>query len=140
MKHKSKKTLKGEMYIDTLINIVVVCVLIVFGLAILPILIGQYMLSVEVHTVARDISITGEYINPNDIVMVNGENIPITITGENATYYSGRYLVQLGNEVTVDASMTVHLTIGGIANVPINLNSHATGRSEKYWKELDLMP
>ena len=98
------------------------------------------MLSVEVHTVARDISITGEYINPNDIVMVNGENIPITITGENATYYSGRYLVQLGNEVTVDASMTVHLTIGGIANVPINLNSHATGRSEKYWKELDLMP
>ena len=123
MKHKSKKTLKGEMYIDTLINVVVVCVLIVFGLAILPILIGQYMLSVEVHT-----------------VMVNGENIPITITGENATYYSGRYLVQLGNEVTVDASMTVHLTIGGIANVPINLNSHATGRSEKYWKELDLMP
>lgn len=134
---KKSFKLKGEMYIDTLIGMMITFIVIALGLSILPVLIGQYMLSAEVHDLARDIAIVGEY--DGSTITVNGKAIQPTVKPENPTeeQYNG-YKYQLGTEFTVTAEYEFNINIGGIASVDIPLSAKATGRSETYWKEMDL--
>lgn len=138
---KKSFKLKGEMYIDTLIGMMITFLVIALGLSILPVIIGQYQLSTEVNNIARSIAITGQ-CNTNSTIRVNGENISIynnlTILDGECDTSSNPIKMQLGTEFNISVSVTVNISMGGFGSFPINLNSSATGRSETYWKEMDL--
>lgn len=48
--------------------------------------------------------------------------------------YSGGSKLQFGADFTVNLTTTEHIGVGGILNVPVRLETHVTGRSERYWK------
>jgi hypothetical protein len=141
MKRKLKKPfkLKGEMYIDTLIGMVITCLIIALGMSILPIMIGQYMLSVQVNNIARDIAING-YYEENISLVANGKEANITVTPNTSEFYAtnnGKVYLQLGTQFTVEASTPMNLSLGGFGSSSVTLHCRSTERSEKYWEDLD---
>lgn len=139
--------LKGEMYVDTMINVLIICLVLTLCLSVLPILIYKYQLDVMASQISRNISVDGicgsEQIDnvkqsfgnagvAADVKVVyrdmNG-NEKILNVDENSK-------IQLADKFTVIVTYDLNVKLGGIAGRSVKLSANSTGRSEVYWKEL----
>ena len=137
------------MYIDTMINVLIICVILSFCLAVLPILVYQYQLGMMASQISRTVSVNGmcssEQINDvknafgtfgnhvNVEVIKNDEagNIEVLDADMDSK-------IQLSEKFTVRLVYDYNVSLGGMANSEVTLSANSTGRSEVYWKNADL--
>lgn len=141
-----KYKLKGEMYIDTMINVLIICIVLTLCLSVLPILIYKYQLDVMASQISKNISVDGIYSSEQVRDVQNsfgevGKNADIEIIlkkdGKNEILdIDSNNRIQLADKFTVVVRYDFNVNFGGMTKRDITLSANSTGRSEVYWKEL----
>lgn len=142
-----KYKLKGEMYIDTMISVLIICIVLTLCLSVLPILIYKYQLDVMASQISKNISVDGIYSfeqisDVQDSFGEVGQNADIEIIlknkdGKNETLdVEKNNKIQLADKFTVVIKYNFNINFGGMTKGDITLSANSTGRSEVYWKEL----
>ena len=142
-----KYKLKGEMYVDTMISVLIICIVLTLCLSVLPILIYKYQLDVMASQISKNISVDGIYsleqiIDVQDSFGEVGQNADIEIILKNKDGKSETLDVEKNNKIQLADKFTVvikynfNVNFGGITRSDITLSANSTGRSEVYWKEL----
>lgn len=141
-----KYKLKGEMYIDTMINVLIICIVLTLCLSVLPILIYKYQLDVMASQISKNISVDGIYSSEQvrDVQSSFGEvgkNADIEIIlkkdGKSETLdIDSNNRIQLADKFTVVVRYDFNVNFGGMTKRDITLSANSTGRSEVYWKEI----
>lgn len=132
------------MYIDTLINMLIICILLAVCMTVLPVLVYQYQLNIMASQISRTISISGEY-NDSEVDEIRnsfgsfGNNVSIEVMKDGSEIdenNADECKIQLSDKFSVQLSYQFNVTLGGMANSNITLSANSTGRSEVFWKEL----
>lgn len=141
-----KYKLKGEMYIDTMINVLIICIVLTLCLSVLPILIYKYQLDVMASQISKNISVDGIYSSEQIRDVQNsfgevGKNADIEIIlkkdGKSEILdIDSNNRIQLADKFTVVVRYDFNVNFGGMTKRDITLSANSTGRSEVYWKEL----
>lgn len=141
-----KYKLKGEMYIDTMINVLIICIVLTLCLSVLPILIYKYRLDVMASQISKNISVDGIYSSEQVRDVQNsfgevGKNADIEIIlkkdGKSEILdIDSNNRIQLADKFTVVVRYDFNVNFGGMTKRDITLSANSTGRSEVYWKEL----
>lgn len=141
-----KYKLKGEMYIDTMINVLIICIVLTLCLSVLPILIYKYQLDVMASQISKNISVDGIYSSEQVRDVQNsfgevGKNADIEIIlkkdGKSEILdIDSNNRIQLADKFTVVVRYDFNVNFGGMTKRDITLSANSTGRSEVYWKEL----
>jgi hypothetical protein len=143
MKIKFKKNIKkfienkdGVAYLETLVSIIVICMIFGFVLNVYPVLVKKFALNNFTNEIIREAELEGEIGDSLDkrieeLKKESGVN-PDKISW-NTTYIDGTYKVQLNNVINVTVEKETKIGfLDSVVKIP--LKSKATGRSEVYWK------
>ncbi len=144
----------GFSYIETMFEVFIILVLLAAIMSLFPLFMQKYSLDIAANEIADNIALsgcTGEYsfdISSKDAVIqaiseeygmklddflleIDSGAISQTVSDTRGT------LVQLGGKFSVTLTVVRNIKIGGIIpDIPVTLESTATGRSELYWKTL----
>jgi len=131
-------SLKGEMYIELLVNILIYMILLIFIIVLIPIFVYKANLNTYADKVLRIAELSGntksQEVSDKIISMQTSTGItPQSISWEGTDYTSGSK-IQLGDEIviTLKSQYNIGFSVFGDFNVP--LTAKAKGSSEVYWK------
>lgn len=136
---------RGEMYIDTLVSIMIIMMILALVLSLFPVFMQKYQLDMAAEDVARMISVSGDTSTVDIDRIAQDYNISldsceILIDSDARTIASGDGVkIQLSDGFKV--TLVTHRTVGVggmLSDIDIDLVSAARGRSEVYWKEIAL--
>ncbi len=133
---------KAEFYIETLIGILLFTMVLVIGMAVVPVIINKIRIDYAADEIARYVALSGncdvsessiqKIIDTYDISYDEIEIKPDTPEAYNETR------IQLSDGFSVRVNHPMTISFGGFAySFNINITSIARGRSEVYWKDLD---
>lgn len=141
---KRLRSNRGEMYIDTIISVLVIMTLLALVMTIFPLFMKKYQLDMLASDISRTISVSGS-TNAVDAYAIAAEygleidscEIEIDPSATKMSTVDGGEIIQLAGSFKVTVKAYSEIGLGGVIskfNVP--LVSVAKGRSEVYWKEL----
>ena len=136
---------RGEMYIDTMVSVLIILLVLAMVLSFFPVFMQKYQLEMAAEDIARMISVCGETDTVDIERIAQDYNISldsydVVIDTDARTIPSGAGMkIQLSDGFKVVLSTHRTVGIGGVLNsIDIGLGSVARGRSEVYWKEIAL--
>lgn len=133
-----KRALKGEMYIDLLVNILVYMILLVLMIVLLPLFVYKANLNTYADKVLRVAEISGststEEVEKKIVSMREATGITPDSFSWSGTEYFGGSKVQLGDEMVLTLVSKYNIGFGPFGDVFVPLTSKAKGSSEIYWK------
>lgn len=94
----------------------------------------------KLHSVAADLSRYVEIRGMVDSAVYTeldrlANVVGVTIESHSITgAFSGGSKLQFGTDFTIMLTTTDRLGVGGVLSLPVPLETHVTGRSERYWK------
>lgn len=136
---------RGEMYIDTMVSVMIILLVLAMVLSFFPVFMQKYQLDMAAEDIARMISVCGETgtVDIESIAQdynISLDSYDIVIDADARTIPSGAGTkIQLSDGFKVVLSTHRTVGVGGVLNsIDIGLGSVARGRSEVYWKEIAL--
>lgn len=135
--------ISAEFYIETLIGILLFVTVLTIGITLTPVIINKIKTDYAADEIARFVSLTGDSdIDPDEISNILAaydldlKNITVTADAPNE---DGETRIQLCDGFSVKVIRPVNITFGGFAySFTVDITSVSRGRSEVYWKALDL--
>lgn len=127
----------GEGYIDICVGVIVFVMVLVIAINIFSFV----TLRIEMDQIADDLIESAAYSgcfgsdfeNRNSDMKNEYFDYGLVYGADN--YFNSAYKrVQLGNKMWVDISVQTYIKGLGVFKIPVTLNVHKSGLSEKYWK------
>ncbi len=126
---------EGAGYVEVLVTVVVLFLVITVIISSISVFTKQSDLKTFANSVLRTAELTGNIGNEVNTEITRQK----TLLGINPTITfnkSGR--IDLGDEIELEASLTVDIGSSSFGNIPITLRYRAKGRGEVYWKWKDI--
>lgn len=134
---KLMRSKRGEGYIDTVVSVLVFVMILVVAINIFSFI----TLKQEMDQISEELIEEATYSGcfGNDFWEKNSELTEqyyhYDIVTSATKYYNSAYrLVQLGDTMTVNISVTTYVKGLGVLKIPVTVSVTRSGISEKYWK------